>query len=226
MRIGIISSGTYHDQIPPIYGGGIQKYVWNLARGLTKLNHEIHIFTNRQPNQLNEELNNGIYIHRVPQIIKSKLISTSLFGLLSVYRILRVQKQFGKFNILHAQSRVSACVLRLFFSRVPFVITVHNWDVSLTSPGAFHPILVYAFLLFVEKWVYLHSNKIISPTRFFQSILLSRYNLRPSELLTISNMVDFPMKEKKHEEIPSQIKRIGTQPFLIFIGRLEKRKAN
>ena len=225
MRIGIISSGTVTDRIPPTYGGGIQKYLWNLARELNNLGHEVHIFASHQPNQLKQEVQSGIYIHRISRIIKNKNFATLFFGFKTLLRILKIQKTKGVFHILHAQSRISGLVVRALYPfHIPFIFTAHNWDIALTLPGTIFSLLPYSLLLLIEKIVYKKSDRIISLTNYFQKILLNRYNIPQSKIEIIPNMVTLSEIEKKTTKLHPPIKKIGSESFLLFIGRLEKEK--
>ncbi|MHA1651895.1 MAG: glycosyltransferase family 4 protein [Candidatus Helarchaeota archaeon] len=224
MRIGIISSGTIFDRVPPIYGGGIQKYVWNLGRYLKKSGHIVHIFAKQQPGQLKEEFLDGIHIHRISNSVKMKTLSTFIFGLKVLLKILQIQKKEGRFHILHAQSRVSGLIIRSFLRDLPFLITAHNWDIALTSPGRFLHGFTYAIIYFIEKRVYSQCNAIITLTSFFQRVLHERYNIPLTKTYVIPNMVDIEAIEWKTNKIQPSPKKIFMNPYLLFIGRLEQEK--
>ena len=224
VRIGLISSGTPIDRIPPIYGGGIQKYLWYLAGALNTLGHEVHIFTYQQPRQLKEEILDGIYVHRISRALKTRVLATGIFGAKTVFRILRVQKQKGPFQILHAQSRVSGLIIRLYFRKTPFVFTAHNWDVALTQPGETISRLVHTALALIEKVLLSYSDVVISLTPFFQQVLTTRYKLPGTKIQVIPNMVSISRgSELQSPQLPS-IKKLSSKPFLLFVGRLEKEK--
>jgi glycosyltransferase involved in cell wall biosynthesis len=224
MRIGLISSGTSLDRIPPIYGGGIQKYLWSLARALNNLGHEIHIFTNQQPQQLTEEILDDIHIHRISQVLKAKPLATFVFGLNTAVKILKIQKEIGRFQILHAQSRVSGLIIRYFLHHITFVFTAHNWDVALTRPGELISPLSHAVLFLIEKLVYWQSNKIISLTSFFQRVLSTRYHVPKPKIQIIPNMINGPEDSENPLLMHPTIKKLISKPFLLFVGRLEKEK--
>ncbi len=224
MRIGIISSGTLTDRIPPEYGGGIQKYVWTLGRELNNLGHEVHIFTCQQHNQLKEERIDGIHIHRTARLQKTKNFATLIFGFKTLLKIFKIQKEQGRFHIIHAQSRVSGFMISTFLPRIPFISTAHNWDIALTSPGTLLTSISYAILWLIEKRVYVHSDKIIALTHFFQQHLIQRYKIPAGKIQVIPNLInvvewtDIPKAEHLN-----MAKRNFT-PFLLFVGRLEKEK--
>jgi len=224
MRIGLISSGTSLDRIPPIYGGGIQKYLWSLARALNNLGNEVHIFASQQPRQLSEEILNGIHIHRISHPLRANLLVTFRFGLKTVFKIFEIQKNKGQFQILHAQSRVSGLIVRSFFSYIPFVFTAHNWDVALTMPRELLSSISHATLFLIEKLVYWQSNKIISLTPFFQGVLSNRYRILKTKIQIIPNMVEIPVDSENQPSISPSIEKLTSIPFLLFVGRLEKEK--
>ncbi len=224
MRIGLISSGTRIDRIPPVFGGGIQKYIWNLGRELVKLGHEVHIIVRQQPGQLSDEVLEGIFIHRIAGYKKFNLVTTLLFGLNSLVRILKLQKKIGKFDVLHAQSRVSGLINRLVFRQTPFLFTAHNWDIALTSPRDVIPIIPYAVTLFIEKRIYTKTDKIIALTEPFQQLLIKRYKTAAVKTVVIPNMVNIEDFKLVKPVMDKQLKELLTKKFIIFIGRLEKEK--
>lgn len=224
MKIGLISSGTSSDRIPPIYGGGIQKYLWYLAGSLSASGHEVHIFALQQPQQSREEFIDGIYIHRISRILKTRILATFLFGAKTVFRLLQVQKEKGPFQILHAQSRVSGLIVRFFFQKTPLVFTAHNWDVILTHPNEIISRLPHATLVLIEKAVFSYSDAVITLTPFFQKVLTSRYNLPKTKIQVIPNMVRLSQQSGLHVTPSSAMKKLLAEPFLLFVGRLEKEK--
>jgi glycogen(starch) synthase len=224
VRIGIISSGTSNDRVPPVYGGGIQKYIWNLAKSLNDFGHEVHIFANQQSAQLRSEVVNGVHIHRIARVIRTQIFSTFIFGLKTYIRILKVQKQWGRFHILNAQSRVSGLIIRSFLPRIPFVFTAHNWDVVLTYPKTLIPVIPYCFLFWVEKRICLKSDSIIALTDYFRRIMANRYKVPISKINIAPNMVALQERRKDRPELYPFLKKITAEPYFIFIGRLEKEK--
>ncbi|MDD1776905.1 MAG: glycosyltransferase family 4 protein [Candidatus Helarchaeota archaeon] len=224
MRIGLISSGTPTDRIPPIYGGGIQKYLWSLASALIILGHEVHIFASQQPQQLKEELLEGIHVHRIARTLKTKSLATFLFGAKTVFRLLQIQKATGPFQIIHAQSRVSGLIVRLFFRKTPFIFTAHNWDVALTRPNEIISRLPHTALTLIEKAVLSYSDAIISLTPFFQKVLTTRYKLPGTKIQVIPNMVRISQQTDRHYTQSPVMTKLLAKPFLLFVGRLEKEK--
>ncbi|MFX1296119.1 MAG: glycosyltransferase family 4 protein [Promethearchaeota archaeon] len=224
MRIGLISSGTITDRIPPIFGGGIQKYLWNLGRELSRLGHEVHVFTQQQPFQLKEEILNDIYIHRISRVLNSKILVTIIFGFKTLLKILKIQKTQGAFDVIHAQSRISGFIIRSFLRRIPFVFTAHNWDIALTSTGSVVSPFPYAILRLIEKRVYSQCNKIIVLTNFFQRILVNRYKISSTKILIVPNMINIYKNKEELNALHPLIIKIASKPFLIFIGRLEREK--
>ncbi|MHA1130423.1 MAG: glycosyltransferase family 4 protein [Candidatus Helarchaeota archaeon] len=224
MRIGIISSGTPEDRIPPLYGGGIQKYIWNLGRELNKIGHEIHIFARKQPGQLKEENIDGIFLHRITLVSFPKSLTTALFGFKTLLKILKIQKCFGPLEIIHAQSRVSGLVIRTFQPNKPFVFTGHNWDIGLTRAGQMVSFLLYAITLFIEKRLYERTTKIIALTDYFQKIMENRYHVTSKKIEIIPNMVNIEEYMRKRIENNGPSKKMMANSFLLFVGRLEKEK--
>ncbi|MHA1265787.1 MAG: glycosyltransferase family 4 protein [Candidatus Helarchaeota archaeon] len=224
MRIGIISSGTQTDRIPPIFGGGLQNYAWCLGKELQKRGHEVHIFTALQTSQLKEEMLEGIYLHRVSIWKPFKLFSTILFGIKTFFKIMKLQKIRGPFTILHAQSRVSSLILQsMKILKTPMIFTVHNWDITIAPSGTYVPPFTYGALLFIEKLAYSKCNQLLVLTKYFRRLVKSRFRIPASKIAIIPNMTGVGAVESKQKK-PVLPPEVLDRPFLLYIGRLEKEK--
>ncbi len=106
MRILMLGVKEYPYGISAKYekfpGGGTAKYVINLAEGLVKKGHEVHLIVRKFPGQKKYEKCDGIHIHRV-KFINNKYLRLPSFNYLS-YRYAKKLLKKEKFDIIHTHN--------------------------------------------------------------------------------------------------------------------------
>ncbi|AEB76549.1 glycosyltransferase family 4 protein [Clostridium botulinum] len=117
-------------EYPPKNVGGLSNHVYHLAHSLASIGHEIHIITCQEGTAPIKENSNGVLVHRVePYKIPTddfvKWIMQLNFAMIE--EGIRLIKEEGKFDILHAHdwlSAYSAKTLKWAFN-IPIVCTIH-----------------------------------------------------------------------------------------------------
>jgi glycosyltransferase involved in cell wall biosynthesis len=104
------------------YTGGLERYVWNLCKSLTKKGHEVEIYTSNIPHTKKFEVMEGIAVHRFTSIaepLRNPIIPGLLF-----------HNEIQKFDIVQVHllySYTSLCGLLLKkFGDFPLVLTHHG----------------------------------------------------------------------------------------------------
>lgn len=126
MKIGIVS----HTFLPRI--GGKEIYIYNMARTLVKMGHEVHVITGAECWRRADLDLKGIQVHYLP-CIKIRIPRSSEF-----YRVLPTLPFFLRtrsFDVVNLQeySTLSTDLAAFYFGlkKVPMVLTVHNpWFIS------------------------------------------------------------------------------------------------
>ncbi len=222
MNICLVSSGSLKDHIPPIYGGGIQNYIYSISTYLASFGHKIVILTGLGSDKFKKyEQKGNLKIYRVKNI-KNKYLSTITFAF-NIIKIIKNLIRKEKIHLIHVNSRVSAAIIRIFFPNIPMIFTAHNWDVILAPAGYSLSYLIYPLSLLLEIIALKFSNSVIC---------LSKYSC-----LRIRSLLKTPLNSKKLNLIPNLInlntmgpvdknldKKLSNQKFFIFIGRFEKEK--
>jgi glycosyltransferase involved in cell wall biosynthesis len=122
-------------KFPPESVGGTELYCWSLARQLTHLGHEVHIFYPTAELLPGEERieREGVYLWRVP-LPESRLTENPVSQYWHTYRDLGIENAFARFlaevrpQIVHFQhvQGVSARLIELA-APIPCVVTLHDY---------------------------------------------------------------------------------------------------
>ncbi|MHA1309604.1 MAG: glycosyltransferase family 4 protein [Candidatus Helarchaeota archaeon] len=222
MNICIVSSGSIYDLIPPIYGGGIQNYIFSISKCLVAKGHKIIVISGLSYSNLKQyEKIQGIEIYRIKKI-RNKSLSTLSFSL-NIIKILKEIIRKYKIQVIHTNSRVSTSIIRLFFPNMPIIFTEHNWDILIAPPGYNAPSIFYPLMLIFELMALKFSNSIVCLTKFSCAIiknLLWEKNIK-KKIHHIPNFIDLTLLNKYNKELE---KKLGDKKFFIYIGRLEIEK--
>ncbi|MFX1475159.1 MAG: glycosyltransferase [Promethearchaeota archaeon] len=203
---------------PPVVGG-IETYAYNLAKGLVDAGHLVRVYTSRTPGAPNQEVWQGIHIHRYRAVARpfSYPFMPGLFTAL----------MRDDCDIIHAHINspmtvdLTAMVSRLL--NVPLAITYHA-DALLSDfvpkPASFHKWLGQIYWLARHFAAGVASRLIVtSPLYLETSEFLERYRGKTSVIPAVVDpffleSLDKPLTVRKELGISSD------SPFLLFVGRL------
>ncbi len=203
---------------PPVVGG-IETYAYNLAKGLVDAGHHVKVYTSRTPGAPNQELWQGIHVHRYRAVARpfSYPFMPGLFTAL-----LR-----DDCDIIHAHINspmtvdLTAMVSRLL--NVPLAITYHA-DALLSDfvpkPASFHKWLGQIYWLSRHFAAGVASRLIVtSPLYLETSNFLQRYREKTS---VIPAVVDPFFLEPLGESsaIRKQLGFSSDSQLILFVGRL------
>ncbi|MHA1271075.1 MAG: glycosyltransferase family 4 protein [Candidatus Helarchaeota archaeon] len=221
MNICIISSGTLRDSIPPIYGGGIQNYIYSISTYFSSKGHNVIIISGLINNLRHYELNNGIKIYRIKPI-KNKLLSTISFSIKCVILLKKLIKK-KEIQIIHTNSRVSTSFIRFFFPKYPIIFTEHNWDVIFTSIKFNLSIFLYFLKLFFELFSLNFASSVICLSKIAClriNAILSK-SKKVKKVYRIPNVLNLNLLNVINNELDDGLL---SQKYILYIGRLEKEK--
>lgn len=117
-------------EYPPKCVGGLSNHVYNLTRNLSKAGDEVHVITCAEDSALEEENDNGVFVHRVNpiNIYNSDFVKWVMHLNFSIIeRGITLIKEEGPFDVIHAHdwlSTYSAKVLKGAY-KIPLVCTIH-----------------------------------------------------------------------------------------------------
>ncbi len=99
MRIAILSWESLHS----VFVGGLGVHVTELAAGLERRGHEIHLITRRRPDQAGYSLIDGVHYHRVDfGGADDFVITMDNLGKAMAHRFHEITFMIGHFDLIHA----------------------------------------------------------------------------------------------------------------------------
>jgi len=109
---------------PPLTGG-IAAHVYELSKALVRQGNEVHAIVPKYPYDMkNEEIVDGIYVHRVFQIRK-RLLSGNLYIPFGILKLKSIIKKYD-IDIIHYHSSYPESIITKFVKNIPIVFTVHD----------------------------------------------------------------------------------------------------
>ena len=227
MKIAFV---TY--EYPPFVLGGAGKYAAGLTKELTKLGHDVAVFTPQTASLSDEELNRNA-VEVVPARINAALPFPILQHWLGLPKQIAEAEKNAPFDIIHFNGNCYWFLNRKL-SCAPYVMTVHhlaadvaeqsnkNWITRAKNiRGETSPIY-----LFIENRGIECSNRIIAVSEHTKTRIVERYSTRPDKIDRVYEATDFDeatfsvgaLKEIKEEMA------LPNAPVVLFVGRVDDRR--
>jgi glycosyltransferase involved in cell wall biosynthesis len=111
--------------------GGLGVHATELAAGLERRGHEIHVITRRGPGQGTYDRIDGVHYHRVDHGISDNFVETMDWMCKAMaHRFSEVTRLIGKFELIHAHDWMTAnCIPYVWNSfGTPSVLTMHSTE--------------------------------------------------------------------------------------------------
>lgn len=216
-------------EYPPIVEGGAGVYALNLTEKLAKLGQNVHVIAPLTSGSKENEVQDGVFIHRI-NFIHRKYLSGLSFGISLRNVFQKIERQVGGFDILHGNQWSD-----FFLTKIGHhIFTVHSLvskNLEVEKPDFFKRIIgrgenSYA-LEFAEKSVLKKADLLIANSQYTKRSILSIYGFRESKIKVIYPGVSI----KNHSEITLDEERllrsrlgVEDNPLILFVGRLSVRK--
>lgn len=208
----------FTDYFPPHAGGGVEKVVYELSRGLVREGAEVDLFTLRTAGGAREELMDGVRVHRSAAFELTRLLrlqsafSPQLF--VNAYRQLKANPP----DVIHAHntfffSSLAAATLAKLLRR-PLVTTLHLGSLDALPLPQRLPVLAYERSL--GRAIVAASDRLVCVSEAVAAHGL-RMGARPDRVSVQLNAVDSETFRPPREE------RDGP-PRMVFVGRLIQNK--
>lgn len=127
MRVAVFSWESLHS----ISIGGLAAHVTELAAGLERRGHEIHVFTRRGFGQGTYDRIDGVHYHRVDHGISDNFVETMDWMCKAmVHRFSEVTRLIGKFELVNAHDWMTANCIPYVWEGfgTPSVLTMHSTE--------------------------------------------------------------------------------------------------
>jgi len=189
-------------------GGGTAKYVINLAEGLAKKGHEIHLIVRQFPGQRKYEKINTLHIHRV-SYINNKYLRNPSFSRNSKKLAKKLVNKI-KFDVIHTHGLFGTYAGIKLKTKTPIISTLHG--VASTQVSHNYNKLITAVIKKLQKRAYSKPRKLLFLSKAEQEDFVNQTKIR---LTKENSTIIYPsVKDEK-------TKRKKTKDFnVVFIGRL------
>jgi len=196
--------------IPHLGGGGSERVMALLARGLSAEKYELHLGLVTQTKAFEEGVSTLVHLH----FLGAPRVRAGALRLLQLVR--RVKPDLILSGIFHLNFLV--LLLRPFFPRETRVLVRQNGTVS--SALAFGGLPWNARSLY--RLLYRHADRVICQTRAMARDLTEELKISEDRLVVLPNPVDF--EEIRNSSGADQHLWSGPGPHLLAVGRLSREK--
>jgi len=127
MRVAMLSSESLHS----ITSGGLGVHVTELAAGLQRRGHEMHVITRRKEDQNYYDFIDGIHYHRVDHGLNENYVECMDYMCKAMaHRFHEVTSMIGKFELVHAHDWLTANAMKYVMDGygTPGVLTMHSTE--------------------------------------------------------------------------------------------------
>ncbi|NLL13742.1 MAG: glycosyltransferase family 4 protein [Fibrobacter sp.] len=223
MRVALFSWESLHS----INIGGLGVHVTELAAGLERRGHEIHVFTRRKQDQSHYDQIDGVHYHRVDHGISDNFVqSMDWMCQAMAHRFHEVTSMIGKFELVHAHDWLTGNVLKYISDGfgTPGILTMHSTEYG-RDGNVFHD----GFASWIRDTEYAacnHAKMIISISGFLAEEIQRIYGVHHSKIHVVPNGVAYHHFNGYLEPGPVK-ERYGIAPLdptILAVGRMIAQK--
>jgi len=188
MRIAMFSSESLHS----ISAGGLAVHVTELAAGLQRRGHDMHVITRRKDNQNYYDCIEGVHYHRVDHGLSDNDVECMDFMCKAMaHRFHEVTSMVGKFEIVHAHDWLTANAMKYAMDGfgTPGVLTMHS-----TEYGRDGNVFYEGFARWVrdaEAAGCHNANLVIAVSQFLAEELCRIYHVPSEKIHVVHNGVNY-----------------------------------
>ena len=127
MRIAMFSSESLHS----ISSGGLGVHVTELAAGLERRGHDLHVITRRKEGQNYYDFIDGVRYHRIDHGMSDNFVESMDYMCKAMaHRFHEVTSMIGKFELVHAHDWLAANAMKYAMEGygVPGILTMHSTE--------------------------------------------------------------------------------------------------
>lgn len=223
MRVALFSWESLHS----INIGGLGVHVTELAAGLERRGHEIHVFTRRKQEQSHYERIDGVHYHRVDHGVSDNFVQCMDWMCQAMaHRFHEVTSMIGKFELVHAHDWLTGNVLKYISDGfgTPGILTMHSTEYG-RDGNVFHDGFA-RWIRDTESAACDHAKMIISISGFLAEELQRIYGVHHSKIHVVPNGVAYHHFNGYLEPGPVKA-RYGIAPLdptIFAVGRMIAQK--
>jgi glycogen synthase len=215
-------------EYPPRIVGGIARVVEGLSKALTKMGVEVHVITAEMPGSPKEEVDEGVFVHRVaidapaPNFHTWILLMNHFFA----KRAGALLHEVGSFDIVHVHDWLvlPAGAEAKSFLNCKLVSTLHSLEYK-RAGGVNSPEgrMIESF----EWWITFESSIVIVCSNAMRGDARWKYNVPDEKIWVIPNGIDPTKYRVPPRDKPAVRARYGVSSgdyLVLFVGRLTHQK--
>ncbi len=223
MRVALFSWESLHS----INIGGLGVHVTELAAGLERRGHDVHVFTRRKQDQSHYDRIDGVHYHRVDHGISDNFVQCMDWMCKAMaHRFYEVTSMIGKFELVHAHDWLTGNVLKYISDGfgTPGILTMHSTEYG-RDGNVFHD----GFASWIRDTEYAacnHAKIIISISGFLAEEIQRIYGVHHSKIHVVPNGVAYHHFNGYLEPGPVKA-RYGIAPLdptILAVGRMIAQK--
>ena len=219
MRIGFVAWESLHS----VRSGGLAAHVTELAAGLQRRGHEVHVFTRQAPGQGSYENHYGVHYHLTGAPIHSSFSdSVAVFNEHLAALFDRVTASVGRFAVVHAHDWLTVAAMSYVNQHhgIPAILTIHSTEYG-RSGNIFSPADQSVRIIEIERLGMLCASRVIAVSEFTRNELINAYGIPAERISMVHNGCS--VTELNGWIDPGAVKRryavAPLEPMLLFAGR-------
>lgn len=204
--------------------GGIGKYTYHLAHGLTAIGHKVHVLA-QSLSEDKEYLDNDVAIHRIahkvffPFKYKFEEFGNRLEYSYNIYNKLKKLIEKYDIDIVEGPNFSAETFVYSFYRKTPLVTRLHTHFSEVVDFCNMKKNADIKLSCLMENSTILRSDMVTCSTRRHIETISNEIGCKPQNIEIIPLGIPLPKVEKKSH------KETGDDSFtVLYIGRLEKRK--
>ena len=215
-------------EYPPRIIGGISRVVEGLSRSLVELGHEVHVITNEMPGSPSEDIDRGVFVHRVQIETPSPSFHTWVLMMNNYFskRLGRLAREIGRPDIIHVHDWLvypAGAEAKAFLDSV-LVSTLHSLEFR-RSGGIQTP--ESKMIDSLEWWITFETSIIIVCSNSMKFDAVKQFRVPEDKILVIPIGIEpdkFTHIQVDREQIHGKYAIHPNEKLILFVGRLTNQK--
>ncbi|MDF2881504.1 MAG: glycosyl transferase group 1 [Clostridiaceae bacterium] len=207
-------------EYPPKTVGGLSTHVYNLCQSLKDKGNEVHVITCEEENAALEEVDSGVFIHRViPYKLDTQDFTKWVMHLnfAIIEKASKLINSYGEFDLIHAHdwlTTYSAKCLKWIY-KIPMVSTIHATEYG-RNGGIRTDLQRYIssteWMLANESW------KIVTCSSYMKKQVCELFSVQEDKVWVVPNGVNVVNIEEDLNEFRKKF-ALDNEKIVLFIGR-------
>jgi glycosyltransferase involved in cell wall biosynthesis len=172
--------------------GGVGVHVTELAAGLSRRGHEIHVITRRGDSQNHYDMIDGVHYHRVDHELSNNFVESMDFMCKSMaHRFHEITSMIGNFELIHAHDWHTANAMKYIMDGYPglrSIITIHSTEYG-RDGNVFYDGMA-SWIRDVEAAGCRNSSTVIAVSNFLKDEIVRIYQIPAEKIHVVPNAVN------------------------------------